>query len=139
MPIKNYTTKVAASKTVGEIQELLAKHGATRVSVDYGPGGAVLGIAFAISDPYGTHSFRLPARAAAVKAVLEQQGVRCTDSQAENVAWRNVKDWIAAQVALVETGQVQASEVMMPYMLDDAGRTLYEAMGQRMLEGGDAS
>ncbi len=31
MPIKNYTTKVPASKTVGEMQEILAKHGASRV------------------------------------------------------------------------------------------------------------
>ena len=38
MPIKNYTTKVPAAQTVGEIQELLASHGARKVMMDYGDG-----------------------------------------------------------------------------------------------------
>lgn len=139
MALKNYTTKVPASKTVGEIQAMLAKHGAFRVSVDYGEGGSVLGITFAINDSNGTHGFRLPARVDAVKSLLKEQKVKCTDEHAERVAWRNVKDWVDAQIALIETGQVEASEVMMPYMLDESGRTLYEAMGHRLLEGGDAS
>lgn len=35
MPIKNYTTKVPAVQTVGEIQGILAAHGARKVMMDY--------------------------------------------------------------------------------------------------------
>lgn len=136
MPIKNYSTKVSAAKTVGEIQEILAKHGVCRIMLDYGEGGRVLGVSFAVA---GVGSFRLPARADAVRRVMREQGVKCDDARAEMVAWRNVKDWIDAQMALVETGQADVAEVMLPYMLRD-GVTLYEAMAERMLgEGGDAS
>lgn len=137
MAIKNYTTKIPASKTVSEIQAILSKHGAFRVSIDYGEGGTVLGITFAINDAYGSHGFRLPARVDAMKEVLKEQKVKCTDEHAERVAWRNIKDWIDAQIALMETGQVQASEVMMPYMLDDNGKTFYESFCARMLPSGD--
>jgi hypothetical protein len=46
--------------------------------------------------------------------------------QAERVAWRIVKDWIAAQLAIVETGMTSLDQVMFPYMLDNDGATLYE-------------
>lgn len=34
MPIKNYTTKVPAVQTVGEIQGILAAHGARKVMIN---------------------------------------------------------------------------------------------------------
>ena len=49
MPIKNYTTKVPAVQTVGEIQGLLAAHGARRVMMDYGDDGKVLAIRISIA------------------------------------------------------------------------------------------
>ena len=48
MPIKNYTTKVPAVQTVGEIQGLLAAHGARKVMMDYGDDGRVLAVTFAL-------------------------------------------------------------------------------------------
>lgn len=139
MAIKNYTTKVKASKSVGEIQDILARHGAFRTSIDYGEGGRLLGLSFALKAGEEVQAFRLPARVEAVKAILERQKAKSTDEHAENVAWRNIKDWVDAQMALIETGQADVAEVMMPYMLDREGRTLYEAMSKRLLEGGDAS
>lgn len=138
MALKNYSTKVSAASTVSEIQALLAKHGAHRVSIEYGDAGRVTGVSFIIEDSLGAHIFRLPARTEAVQRVLAKQHVKCTDEHAEAVAWRNVKDWVAAQIALIETGQVEAVEVMMPYMLDDAGHTLYESFCARLLPGNDA-
>lgn len=135
MPIKNYTTKVPASNTVGEIQAILAKHGACRAMMEYGVGGRVLGVSFAISGKDGFLSFRLPARAEAVQSVMRDQGVKCDIAKAENIAWRNVKDWIEAQFAMVETGQADTAEVFLPYLLD-GGRTLYEVMGERLLGAG---
>lgn len=140
MAIKNYTTRVAASKTIGEIQSMLAKHGAFRVSIDYGEGASVLGITFALNDMNGKpHVFKLPARVDAVKAILKRQRVKCSDEHAEMVAWRNIKDWVDAQIALIETGQANMTEIMLPYMLNGSGKTLYESLLCRALPEGDAS
>ena len=35
MAIKNYTTTINVNKTIGEIQELLSKHGATAIMTEY--------------------------------------------------------------------------------------------------------
>lgn len=138
MAIKNYTTKVKASKTVGEIQAILARHGAFRTSLEYGEGGRLLGLSFALKGRDGEiQAYRLPARVEAVKAILGRQRAKSTDEHAENVAWRNIMDWVDAQMALIETGQADVAEVMMPYMLDNTGKTLYEAFSGRMLEESD--
>ena len=38
MPIKNYTTKVPANKSIAEIQDALVNHGATGVLYEYEQG-----------------------------------------------------------------------------------------------------
>jgi len=38
MPIKNYTTKVPASRSIQEIQDMLVKHGATDFLFQYEQG-----------------------------------------------------------------------------------------------------
>ena len=58
--------------------------------------------------------------------VMAQQKVKDTDGQAERTAWRNVRDWVLAQVAIIEAGMVQIEEVFLPYMTDGSGRTLYQ-------------
>lgn len=46
MPILNYTTEVESAKTVGEIQSILAKHGAKVVIAEYDDGGEINGLSF---------------------------------------------------------------------------------------------
>ena len=59
--------------------------------------------------------------------------------QANRTAWRIIKEWIVAQMALIETEMVSMEEVFMPYML--TGRqTLYQALANgdlKMLPGPD--
>jgi hypothetical protein len=47
-------------------------------------------------------------------------------SQAERVSWRILKDWVEAQLALIESGQAEMGQVFMPYAMNDQGRTMYE-------------
>lgn len=61
MPIKNYTTKVAAVQTVGEIQGILAAHGARRVMMDYGDNGSVTAVTFGLECNGFLQGFRLEA------------------------------------------------------------------------------
>ena len=59
--------------------------------------------------------------------VLHKQKVKCDYEQAERVAWRIVKDWVEAQMAILESEMVKLDEIFLPYMVNDAGQTLYEA------------
>lgn len=137
MPIKNYTTKIPAAQTVGEIQALLAKHGVRAIFLEYDGNANVVGVSFRASTPHGVCSFRLPAHVDNTLAVLERQSVKCDWEMAERVAWRNVKDWIDAQMALIEMETVTVDEVFFPYMLDGSGKTLYEAFSTNgLLESG---
>ncbi|MFE6645694.1 hypothetical protein ACFVJS_03965 [Nocardioides sp. NPDC057772] len=59
MTVLNYTTKIAASKTVGEIQAMLATHGASRIATDYQDGGPS-GLTFSLATAHGPKVFSLP-------------------------------------------------------------------------------
>lgn len=138
MAIKNYTTEVDVYKSLGEIQAALASHGARKIMVDYDAAGQPIGVMFAIETPIGPRGVCLPANVDGVRAVFDQQKVRAKPGQAERTAWRNIRDWIMAQMAIIEAGQVQLEEVFLPYLTDNRGKTLYQLYrgGQLALEGG---
>ena len=137
MPILNYTTKVDVFSTLGEIQRILVAHGARKIVQDYDDDGQVIAVSFLVDTPLGQRAVRLPANVDAVYAVLQQQKVRCDYAQAERVAWRIVKDWLEAQMALLDAEMVQTDEIFLPYMLDKNGHTFFEAYRNNtlMLEG----
>ena len=137
MPIKNYTIKVPAVKTVGEIQGILAAHGARKVMMDYDEGGRVTAITFTLECFGNVHAFRLEAKPDGVKAVMAKERSKCDDEQAERIAWRNLKDWVAAQVALVETEQATMDELFFPKLADLNEWTIYEAFQSGRLAIGD--
>lgn len=137
MAIKNYTSKVSVFKSIGEIQGALAEHGATRIMVEYDD-GQPSGIMFEIMTPVGLRVFSLPANVGGVRAAMERQRVKADNGQAERTAWRNVRDWIMAQMAIIEAGMVQMEEAFFQYMTDGKGRTVYQLYqgGVLALEGG---
>lgn len=69
----------------------------------------------------------------AVHAVLTRQKVKCDREQAERVAWRIVKDWVEAQMAILESEMVQMDEIFLPYMLSSSGQTVFEAYRKNQL------
>lgn len=133
MPTLNYTTQVAAGKTIGEIQALLAKHGASAVATRYDNGRAV-GVSFGLVTPHGERHFTLPVDVPAMLRLLQRQRISPryrTAEHAVRVAWRVVKDWLAAQLALVEASMATLDQVMLPYLQVDPEHTLYEAFRER--------
>jgi len=42
------------------------------------------------------------------------------------VAWRIIKDWIEAQLAIVEAEMVEMAEVFLPYAVTKSNKTLYQ-------------
>lgn len=138
MAIKNYTTKVDAYTSIGEIQGALARHGATKVMIDYDARKPVA-VTFALPGPGGLRGFTLPAAVDGTLRVFQRQKIKADREQAEMTAWRNVRDWVLAQLALVESCDVPMDEVFLPYLSDRNGTTLYQlyAGGQLMLTDGE--
>ena len=130
MPIKNYTTEIPAVQTVGEIQGLLAAHGARKVMMDYSDSGKVEAVTFGLMLNGTMSGFKIEAKPEGVIRVMKKDGKNCDEKQAERIAWRNVKDWIAAQLALVETEQAAMEQVFLPYLLDQENRTLYQRIAE---------
>lgn len=140
MAIKNYTTKVPAVQTVSEIQGMLATHGARRVMMDMNDEGKVTAVTFAVESFGQLQAFRLEAKVAGVLRVMERDRIRCDEEQAERIAWRNVKDWISAQLAMVETEQASMAELFFANVIDQNERRLFDVFqsGQLQLGAGGA-
>ena len=126
MPIKNYTTKVDAFTSIGEIQGALAKSGAKKVMIDY-DNGKPISITFALEGSFGLKGFQIPAPVEGTLRVFQRQKLKATPEQAEMTAWRNARDWVLAQLALVECCDVPVEQVFLPYLTDRNGQTLYQA------------
>lgn len=137
MALLNYTTNVPAFRTISEMQHKLAKAGAHQIMHGYDSLGRVTEIAFRIHTKFGDISYLLPANIEAVEAVLKKQFPRKRPdlAQAERVGWRILKDWLEAQLALIETGMVTVEQVFLPYAQDARGKTLYEALLEKKFSG----
>jgi hypothetical protein len=136
MPLLNYTTQVSVTRTVGHIQGLLVESGARAIMAEYSPDGAVVGMSFKVETPHGPRAYTLPVRAERVLAVLTREKVPQryrTPEHAERVAWRILKDWVEAQLALLKTEMVTLDQVMLPYMATPDGRTVYDLYVDRQL------
>lgn len=135
MPLLNYTTKVDSQRTASEIMAILAKHQAKQILTEYGPNGGVTGLAFMVEKGDRDLAFRLPVRTeACLEAMRRDRKIPrhfVNADQAERVAWRIMKDWVEAQLALIDTGMVDIAEVFLPYMLTPSGQTAYEMIAGR--------
>lgn len=134
MPIKNYTTKIDIYKTIGEIQGCLVRHGARQIMQNYDEKGYPQALCFCIETPFGIKGVKLPANVDAVCRVLKEQKVKCDREQAARVAWRIVKDWVDAQMAILESEMVRMDEIFLPYMIANrTGETMYELYNNNQL------
>ena len=138
MPLKNYTSQVPADRSIAEIQAALVKHGAIGVSYEFGAGGRIDALYFRLTVHGQPVQFALPVNWKLFQVVLKEQKVRDWQDEAYcyRVAWRNLRDWVLAQLALYETAMVELPQVFLPFAQNQSGRTLYEAVkGGRFLLG----
>lgn len=148
MAIKNYTTQIAAARTIAEIQQMLGEHGAHRIGLDY-QDKQVAGITFQIEVDADVLTYRLPCRwqgiyellkdDARAQQVMRDKKIKFGDQHCRAVGWRIVRDWLDAQLALIEAEMADLKEVMLPYMLTRTGATVYQVLdgGRRLLTDGN--
>lgn len=139
MPLLNYTTSIEPEKTIAELRKCLVAHGAKGIMEEYAD-GQVSAISFVVPTQFGDRSFLLPARIEAVHKTLHEQYHKrkverryTTREQAARVGWRILKDWVEAQMAVIESGMTSLEEVFLPYMVEASGRTLFEFMREQRL------
>jgi hypothetical protein len=71
------------------------------------------------------------------QAVLKKDRIRRWDDEdyVYRVAWRNIRDWVLAQMALYETQIVELPQVFLPFAQGKNGKTVYEMVGNGLLLG----
>ncbi len=79
---------------------------------------------------HGVMTFRLPANIDGVLNAMKRNSkvprrMVCQE-QAARVAWRIVKDWVEAQIAIIEAEMATLPQVFLPYAQTDNGQTVYE-------------
>jgi hypothetical protein len=138
MGLLNYTSKVPPEQTIAEIQKMLSQHGVTAMMTEY-DGPHVSAVSFRMNIEGKPMSFRLPCNWKAVMELLKPKSARPIydakrrAEQEENLkqqsirtAWRIIKNWVEAQLALVEVNMVTVPQVFLPYAIMRDGRTLAE-------------
>lgn len=143
MAILNYTTTVDSFKTASEIEYILMKHKAKSIMKNY-DGESITGLSFLIDTGFQQIPVRLPVKVDECLEVLKREkknsprsSIKATREQAERVAWRILKDWIEAQMALLDIEMVEMQEIFLPY-IEIQGQTIYEKLEQKnflLLEG----
>lgn len=139
MPILNYSTKIDSYKTLAEIQQILSKHGVRKMIVDNDNSGNPVALSFFVDWNGQMTSFSLPCNFKGVLNAMKNGKVQkslCTEEQALRVGWRIVKDWVEAQMAIVEAELATIQEVFLPYAITQTGDTLFhyiEGNKQKML------
>ena len=145
-PIKNASATMAIPKIFDIIKKTLIQHKARHITESYDEQRRISAIEFVLLINEREVPFRLPARIENVAKILypNTQAKWLNKAQKEQVyrvAWANIRDWITAQCAMIDTGMVKAEEVFLPYLIGNAGRTLYEEMerGHFLLPGAGES
>lgn len=136
MPILNYTTLVPAEKTIGEITSLLVRKGARSIQSEYCENGQIEGLSFVMQVGGIPVRFQLPSNEEGVLGVMlkekpfnpsyhgwgkEEEYRAKFKAQANRVSWRILKDWIEAQIALIESGQAEMGRSLCPMLSPTRG------------------
>ncbi|HEY6541479.1 MAG TPA: hypothetical protein VIZ18_11095, partial [Ktedonobacteraceae bacterium] len=134
MPLLNYTSKTPAHQSIAEISRILSKAGARQVMHDYDDAGNIVALSFSLELEGQRIAFRLPSDWHPVQKLLieakkknpNMRPWQTTEEHARDVAWRIIKDWVEAQMAIIETRMVTTAQVFLPYAVTKDGQTVYE-------------
>lgn len=109
------------------------KHRAKSIMKNY-EGESITGLSFLIDTGVQQIPVRLPVKVDECLEVLEREkangarSIKATREQAERVAWRILKDWVEAQMALLDIEMVKFEEIFLPYIEMQGGQTVFEKL-----------
>ncbi len=130
--LKNYASSAALPNIFADIEKTLISHGAQQIVKDYDSAtGKTTALSFVIKTPNGNLAIRLPVREDKVRQIFKNQGLRWKIDQPYRTAWATIRDWIAAQMALIDWEMVKLEEVFLPYAVNNQGKTYFEVLESR--------
>lgn len=139
MSLLNYTTKVSVDRSVQEVMKMLSVHGASAIMVENDDTGTIAALSFKMNTGERVISFKLPIQWEPILEIIRKDkrvpNNKKNKEHAKCVAWRIMKDWIEAQMAIIETNMVTTDQVFLPYAIAKDGRTLYETVKSQNLLG----
>ncbi len=133
--LKNMYSEASEASIFDAIRKELVAHKAKRLLFDYDEDGRATGIEFTLEIGNAALQFRLPARFAQAEPILEQarRASRHPMSRGDTLkeqtyraVWATIRDWISAQMALIDVGAVRTEEVFLPYLVLEEGKTMFE-------------
>lgn len=145
--IKNFSTLIAVEKTIAEIEKMLSKYGATKIMKEYDEFGSPSKLFFAIMTEHGEMPVKLPVNTDKVLDVFKLQvsdgklprkywGGEWAVEQAHRVGWRIIKDWLDAQLTILQIEMVKVQEIFLPYAYDaKSDQTLFQKMEEKGFAG----
>jgi len=119
----NYTTTVAAGRTIGEITSLLVQKKAISINTEYDDKGKAQSLTFVIRVGDNLIPFRMKPNIEGVRRKLPNSSDL---PRAERVAWRILLRWVEAQMAMVESTQAEIGQVFLPYAVNNQGETFWQ-------------
>lgn len=133
MALKNTYTTLSTDQIIQKLNRVLVEHGASKVMIDY-ENKLPVKLNFTVFFENREVPITLPARPHKVwnKLKSQNQSKNLKELDAYRVAWRNILDWVEAQMAIIEIEQAEFFEVFMPYLSTKTG-TLYEAHREKIL------
>lgn len=135
MPLLNYTTEISVEKTINEIHKALISNGARTILNEYDEKGGIVALSFQCQVGDRLIAFRLPSDWQPVLKILQHDSKIprrfSSPEQAQRVSWRIIKDWVEAQMAIVQTKMVTIDQVFLPYAVTEDGKTIYEKIRER--------
>ena len=119
-----------------QIENILLQMGARNIAKQYDDKMQIESIMFSLRRGESDVPFKLPARKEPIKKLFLKQYRRPTavqdknaDEQAARTAWKNVKEWVELQAAMVQLEQVEVMEVFLPYVfIGDQNKTFYQVI-----------
>ena len=138
--IKNFSTIISPEKTIAEIEKMLAIYGATKIMKQYDNEGNPILLAFMIQTSRGEMPIKLPINIEGIQSTFKKQvsdgklpkSYWENKEQAMKVGWRIIKDWLDAQLTLINVEMVKIEEIFLPYIYDMmSDKTMYEIIEEK--------
>ena len=115
-----YTTSIAASKSMANVEQLLVKLGVTETHKIY-KDGRIAAMHFAMNINGSRAQFKMPLRINEVYEKIKNfkrlPASKRTIEHAERIVWKNLNEWLKTMSVLVEIGMCSVLDCILPHLI----------------------
>lgn len=131
--MKEWETNIASEESVEGIEDLLISAGCSSVSTEYEDYRPVA-MVFSLEHNKDKFFVRLPVDISGIRETLirvsKKPDMSKITSQAEDIAWQYMYQWVLSQVNLWKLGMAEIIEAFLPFVITKKGTTVYQSLSQ---------